>query len=402
MWVRAVAQLLPLALTLILLSSPWTLFVAVILVPFGVVLAVLRRRWRKGNDRALALLEQLLRETDELARNLDLWRVYGKGDDLLALLAVSNARAARARARVDAGRAALSGMNEVLGALALLGGVLVAERLGADLSGGWVMALPAALLAYRPLRDLGDARAWCLRGVSAAAAIQRELGRIEPQQKDVAPAPARKRRWPLLELELRQLAARAQDATTTLTIAPGEIVCVRGTTGSGKTSLLAAVLGLECARGQVVYGGVELTHAALGPGGRPFAWVPQDAPLVTGTVFDNVALFAESDASARRVLDELGLSQVTGDLVGPGGRPLSGGERRLVALGRALATELPVLLLDEPTEGLDAVWEQRVVTVLEQLRGRRSVLLVTHRERVAALADRSVWLGAPGTALASA
>ncbi|HEX4477132.1 MAG TPA: AAA family ATPase, partial [Polyangiaceae bacterium] len=145
-----------------------------------------------------------------------------------------------------------------------------------------------------------------------------------------------------------------------------------------------------------------------GPSERPFAWVPQDAPLVTGSVADNVLLLGGSDATARAALDDVGAGRLGAsdhdardanhrgderDVIGPGGRPLSGGERRLLSLARALASSLPVLLLDEPTEGLDPDATRSVLAALARLRGRRSIVIATHREEVLPLADRVVRLG---------
>jgi ABC-type transport system involved in cytochrome bd biosynthesis fused ATPase/permease subunit len=72
---------------------------------------------------------------------------------------------------------------------------------------------------------------------------------------------------------------------------------------------------------------------------------------------------------------------------------VSGGERQWVALARAIASEQPVLLLDEPTSGLDSRAEQAVLEAIERLRGRRTVVVVTHRPEVVAIGDVVVRLG---------
>jgi ABC-type transport system involved in cytochrome bd biosynthesis fused ATPase/permease subunit len=179
-------------------------------------------------------------------------------------------------------------------------------------------------------------------------------------------------------------------------VAPGELVALVGPTGSGKTSLLRALLGLERSiTGAVRYGGCDLTWAGVGPGERPFAWVPQEPAIVAGSLAGNVALGApEGDPSgASAALALLGAGTLLGREDAPlsaGGPELSGGERQWVAIARALSTGLPVLLLDEPTAGLDAASQERVLDALAALRGKRTILLVTHRPEPLALADHVV------------
>jgi ABC-type transport system involved in cytochrome bd biosynthesis fused ATPase/permease subunit len=183
--------------------------------------------------------------------------------------------------------------------------------------------------------------------------------------------------------------------------ASGEIVCLVGPTGAGKTTLFRVLLGLDPARGRILVDGEDVTASPSGPETRPFAWVPQEAPLVTGSVRENVLLVGGDARAADDALRLVGATQLAAlpadAVVGPGGRPLSGGERRQVALCRALVSGLPVLLLDEPTEGLDPDSADSVCRAITNLRGARTVLVVTHRSDVARIADRVVPLGAPGS-----
>ncbi len=75
-------------------------------------------------------------------------------------------------------------------------------------------------------------------------------------------------------------------------------------------------------------------------------------------------------------------------MVGDGGRSLSAGERRRIALARAFLRAAPLLVLDEPTADLDPESEAVVAVALERLRGERTILLITHREELARVADR--------------
>jgi len=401
---RAVAQLAPILLGVILVSPLLALVGTLVLAPFGIALAALRRRWRAASEGAQARAEDLHTGVDELVGNLDLWRTYGATERIAESVSRAGKSAVDAATRVEVARSALSGSNEVLGALALVGAVALANRAGITLGDGTLVAFAAmSFMAYRPLRDLGDARAASLRGSVALDAIEALLVSPDESDDDVTDA-ASSRRFSAGTLELSTFGARDRGPTTSFVLGPGEVVAVVGPTGSGKTTLLRALLGLEPARGALRHAGVDLTAARVGPSERPFAWVPQDAPLVTGSILDNVALLCGNADRARSALSELGATSLLSradEVVGPGGRPLSGGERRLVSLARALASAQPILLLDEPAEGLDAENRTRVIDAIERLKGRRAVVVVTHHEEVAAAADRIVPLGSSPSRLAA-
>jgi ABC-type transport system involved in cytochrome bd biosynthesis fused ATPase/permease subunit len=204
--------------------------------------------------------------------------------------------------------------------------------------------------------------------------------------------------WTLASLDLCKLTlVRGLATSLTLSVDPGEIVAIVGPTGAGKTTLLRTLLGLEpTGGGDIRYAGESLADAPAGPAMRPFAWVPQDAPLLADTLSANVALGAAADA--RLVLAPLGAGHLVDELgrarLGASGRGVSGGERQWIALARAVATRQPVLLLDEPTSGLDPQSQAAVLGAIASLRGERSVLIVTHRPEPLAIADRVVRLGA--------
>jgi ABC-type transport system involved in cytochrome bd biosynthesis fused ATPase/permease subunit len=180
----------------------------------------------------------------------------------------------------------------------------------------------------------------------------------------------------------------------------GAVVAVVGPTGAGKTTLLRVLLGLEQAGGgDVLFDGASIAHAPAGPRARPFAWVPQEAPLLAGSLATNVALGAAA-ADPREALEPLGAAHLADALegcrLGASGRPVSGGERQWIALARAIATGLPVLLLDEPTSGLDAHAQRHVLEAVARLRGQRTVVIVTHRPEPLAIADVVVRLADEG------
>jgi ABC-type multidrug transport system fused ATPase/permease subunit len=401
--IRATCQLVPLAAAMILLSPSLSLTATLALVTFGFVAAGARRRWRSRSRSAQQCAERLHREVNELASHVDLWRSYGAGGRIREAIAKAGARALSAEARVAAGRAALSGSNEILAAAALVLAIAVMHR---DESVTLLGFAAVFFMAYRPLRDLGDARAWVHHGQEALAALEeiaiRPPARTPLQGAEPGPPADRSRAWAgsPARLVLDGFGAAARGPRTSLVIPPGSVALLRGPTGSGKTTLLRALLGLEPPMGKLQYGDVDLTQAPVGLHGRPFAWVPQEAPLLTGTLRENVGLGDATDEAADAAIETVGLGtlqeQLGVDPIGSGGRPVSGGEKRLIALARALATGHPVLLLDEPTEGLDRPSRERIAEALGRLRGSRTVLVATHRTDLDAIADATFALGTRG------
>lgn len=186
-----------------------------------------------------------------------------------------------------------------------------------------------------------------------------------------------------------------------LEIAPGETVALLGPSGSGKSSMLHMLLGLvRLSAGDVTIDGRDLAQFGSV---APFAsWAGQDPLMLAGTIGYNIAL---ADRSANRdrieaaaslvgldtVLQRRGGLDVALDARGGG---LSGGERRRIALARALLKPTPLLLLDEPTAHLDGAAEAELIALISRIAEDRTTLIATHSLALAAIADRVVMLGA--------
>lgn len=182
-----------------------------------------------------------------------------------------------------------------------------------------------------------------------------------------------------------------------LRLAAGERIAIRGDSGCGKTTVSALLLRLyDPLQGAVRYGGVDLTEVAQAAWHRHVAWLPQGAPVFAGSIAANLQLGdpAADDAKMWKVLGEVrldGWARQSGGLsawVGENGATMSAGQARRLALARALLREAPLLVLDEPTEGLDVDTAHALLRDLADALGGRSLLMITHGELPAGVVHR--------------
>lgn len=178
-----------------------------------------------------------------------------------------------------------------------------------------------------------------------------------------------------------------------LDVQAGEILCLLGRNGAGKTTALKAIMGLVERRGEVLLDGEDLSQLpAHDVPKRGLGYVPQGRRLFAElTVEENlqIGLMArQSDGSARE--EVLELFPVLRERLRQQAGTLSGGEQQMLATGRALCLRPKVLLLDEPTEGLMPAMIAKIREVVLELRSRGvAVLLVEQRvEAVLSVADR--------------
>jgi ABC-type multidrug transport system fused ATPase/permease subunit len=379
--VRAIVQLVPLGFALAWLEPRLALVATSVLAVFAVMLRSVRTRVAHLQRTAHASKENLVAAADDAVRHADVWRVFGAEAKAKARVRTIGDAIARRSARLAAISAAVSGANEVLAALALLAivGAAHAGWLGAVRVERLLPFVVTFFLAYKPLRDFAEAQLALGRARAAWASIG-------PMLDDSESAPASARSFDLAPLEIDAVVLpHGTERPISLRVAPGTILVVRGPTGAGKTTLLRVLLGLEAqSAGSIRWDGEPLAEAS--GRARPFAWVPQDTPVLDDSLEENIGLGRAVDTKA--ILESIGAEHLRKDT-----RKLSGGERQLVSIARALATDRPVILFDEPTSGLDAESQALVLRAIESLRGKRTIVIVTHRPEPLAIADDVVELG---------
>jgi len=298
----------------------------------------------------------------------------------------------------------------ILELLATVSVALVAVAVGLRLLGGHMTFADALFVlvlapeAYLPLRALGANYHASADGMKAAEEI---FGLLDdpgagPAGGSIRPTSVGIR---IAGLDVTYPGRRVPALhDTDFVLEPGETVALTGPSGCGKSTLLAVVLGLLLPdAGSVMLGQVDLGDVDLADWRRRIGWVPQRPHLFARSVADNVRLGRPdaSDDAVADALDAAGLTQVVRRLprgadttLGEGGAGLSAGERQRLALARAFVRDAPLLLLDEPTAGLDNETEADVLSAVRRLVTGRTALIVAHRPALAALADRVVELPA--------
>ncbi len=184
-----------------------------------------------------------------------------------------------------------------------------------------------------------------------------------------------------------------------LVVPEGSRVALTGQSGSGKSSIVELLLRFRPYRGSITIGGAELRDISGLEISSLITVVPQRPHLFNSTIRANIMLGAP-DADDQQIVSAVEDARLTvwiGSLpeglettVGVAGSAVSGGEAKRIALARALLHEAPIILMDEPTEGLDLETELKVVERLNKRLQGKTVLLTTHRPACLALAERVI------------
>jgi thiol reductant ABC exporter CydD subunit len=187
-----------------------------------------------------------------------------------------------------------------------------------------------------------------------------------------------------------------------LTLAAGETVALVGPSGAGKSTVARVLLRfVEPTGGTVLVDGEPLDDLDPATWRRRVAWVPQDPTLVAGTVADNIAL-GDPDADRAAIRAAADVARATDfidtlpdgfdTVLGEQGLRLSAGQRQRLAIARAALRDAPVVVLDEFTANLDDRTEAELLDAIGELLRGRTALVIAHRPRTAAMADRTVRL----------
>lgn len=299
----------------------------------------------------------------------------------------------------------------VLELAATIGVALVAVTVGVRLVDGGLglrAGLTVLVLApelYLPIRNVA---AQFHASADGAAVAGRLLDLVEEPAGGTAP-----RRSPVPDLQTATIRLEQVSFTypgrehpaveaVDLELTAGESVALVGPSGAGKSTLASLLLLLATpAKGRLLVDDVDLAACDPQAWRSQLAWLPQRPTLLRTTVAENIRL-GDPGATVDRVYAAAalagadrfvrGLPDAYETVVGDGGRPLSPGQIRRIGLARAFLRNAPLLILDEPTADLDPESAEIVGDAIDRFLGRCTLLLITHREGLAARCDRVVRL----------
>ena len=283
-----------------------------------------------------------------------------------------------------------------LGATRVLAGVLT--------TGDLVIFFAYITNLYSPIKALARL-SYTYSKASVGAERIAEVMRVRSEVRDrkrARPAPPLRGRIEFRDVSFEYETGRTVLSHINLAIAPGEKIAIVGATGTGKSTLVSLVPRFyDPSDGEVRIDGQDIRNYALQSLREQISLVLQDQLLFSGTIRENIA-FGRPDASD----EEIAAAAVTANadefiqrfpagyetLVAERGTTLSGGQKQRIAIARAILRDAPILILDEPTTGLDAAAERTVMDALERAAARRTTLIIAHRLVTVRLADRIVVL----------
>ena len=264
--------------------------------------------------------------------------------------------------------------------------------LAGDLSAGVLIVFLLYLgKMYKPMRDLSKMTDTVSKAIVGYERIQEVLD-IESRVRDMPgarPAPKLKGRITFDHVSFSYDDGKQVLSDVSFTIEAGQVAAIVGPSGTGKTTLVSLIPRFyDPAGGSVTIDGTDVRRYRLKSVRDQISFVLQDTLLFRATIWENIA-YGRPDASPaaiRRAAELANASEFIDampdgydTMVGERGMTLSGGQRQRIAIARAIVRDTPILILDEPTAGLDAGSEQSVIGALDALmKGRTSVVIAHH------------------------
>jgi len=384
----------------IALAISWkvTLFGAFVGAFVVLVLVPLIRMGRRAGLKQTRLLRWVLGTLTDIFQGVKPLKAMAREERVAPLLEIGTRRLETASRKQVLSREAITALQEPIGVSMLCLGVAVMLFLHFKIAAMAVMLL----LVQRTLDTLNKAQRRYQRVVVEESAYWSLMETIEKAEK--AEEHTSGGALPTLErgVALRSLSFRYQGELLfedlSLEIPAGRITALTGPSGSGKTTIVdLAVALVKPESGEVLIDGRPLDELDLTAWRRHVGYVPQEMFLLNDTVAMNVGL-GDPNVSREDIFRSLRdahawefvsrLSDGIDTVVGERGSALSGGQRQRIAIARAMLHDPWLLVLDEATAALDPESEAMIWEAVRELRGRATVLAISHQSMLLDVADR--------------
>ena len=348
-------------------------------------LASREKRRRSGSISSVA---------EESLSNIALVQAYNRQDSEIGRLheqGVGSYEAEMASTRIKALYSPLVDLAQLLGVLLVLGmGTWELSR-GALTLGGLLVFITFLTQLYTPIRSLGKL---VNRIYSASAAAERIIEFMDetPAVSESAKPRELARAARTVEFEAVRFGYPGGEGyaveDVSFRMEPGDTIALVGPSGSGKSTIAKLLLRFyDPGAGQIRLDGIDLRELRISELRRNVSVLLQETLVFDGTVRENIGYGREDAGEAKVVAAAMAadahafiteLPEGYDTNIGQKGRLLSGGQRQRIAIARAMIREAPILILDEPTTGLDAASTERIMEPLRRLMSGRATIVISH------------------------
>jgi subfamily B ATP-binding cassette protein MsbA len=397
--------LLLLGMSALMLYLDWrfTLIALAVLPALSLVVYTLTRRIKRTSLDVRGREADLMSTMHEVLSSMRLVKAFGRQDHERGRFEYQSERIVESTLRARDVKAKLAPAVEIIVALGAASVLWFGARHVLDgrlTAGALVVFLLYLSKMYKPIRELSKMTDTYSRALVAFERINTFLG-VDLEVRDRAGARRAPRFRGAIELDHVTFGYGPERQTlvdVSLTIPAGSIAAVVGPTGAGKTTLINLIARFyDPQSGRVLIDGDDVQSFYQESLRERMSFVLQDTLLFRGPVWQNIA-YGRTEATRREIIRAAELANADAfvrelpdgynTMVGERGVTLSGGQQQRIAIARAIIRDAPILILDEPTTGLDASSEALVLDALRQLMRGKTTIMIAHSLMTVQQADQ--------------